>query len=115
MVWTYNADCYCDACGEAIRHALDGQGKTPDNPSDEYTYDSDDYPKYCSNDEETDCPQHCGSGEECLNAEVLPSGRKIGCLIGTSLTSAGVEYVKEAIAKGGEVAELWAAQFSDYL
>jgi hypothetical protein len=115
MAWAYNADIYCGDCGEELRQALDGQGKTPDNPSDEHTYDSDEYPKYCDDDQESDSPQHCGSGELCLNAEVLPSGRMIGCLIGTRLTSAGVEYVKEAIAAGGEVAELWAQQFSDYL
>ena len=38
-------------------------------------------------------------------------GRKIGKLLGTRLTSDGVNYVKEAVAKGGLVAEFWQSQF----
>jgi len=31
------------------------------------------------------------------------------------LTADGVDYIKEAIAEGGEVAELWADHYADYL
>lgn len=111
-MYIYQADCYCDDCGEAIKERLDAEGKTPEHPDNEFTYDSDDYPKACGDDEESDSPQHCGCHDDCINAEVLPSGRKIGRLIGTSLTSEGVKYVQEYINEGGEVSEFWLEQFS---
>lgn len=112
MAFVYQADIFCDDCGRDIRNRLDAEGKCPADPEDERTYDSDEYPKCCGDDEESDSPQHCGSHDDCLNAHILPSGRKIGCLIGTSLTSHGVSYVEEAIADGGEVAEFWYDEFS---
>ena len=115
MAYIYAADIYCDDCGDEIKARIQAEGKAPENPNDETSYDSDEYPKYCSDDDESDSPQHCGSHEDCLNAVTLPSGRKIGCLIGTNLTDAGVEYLKEIVDKGGEVAEFWANEFSDYL
>lgn len=121
MARIYNADCYCDACGKAIEadrkaEIMKERGFTEeefqDHYGDERHYDSSEYPKYADDDEESDCPQHCGNHADCLEAEVLPSGHKIGCLIGTSLTSDGLDYLKEAIAEGGEVAEFWYQQFS---
>ena len=114
MAYIYQADIYCDDCGLDICDRLKKEGKSPENPDDEYSYDSDEYPKYVDDDGESDCPQHCGSHADCLNAEILPSGKKIGCLISTNLTSDGIEYVKQAIVEKGEVAEFWAEQFSDY-
>ncbi len=118
MAYIYDADIYCDDCGGAIRRRLRSSGKAPANPADVMSYDSDRYPKWGPNDDETDSPQHCGNGPNCLNAETLPSGRKIGCLIGTSLTSDGVEYVKEAMAAGGldqEVADFWRERFASVI
>ena len=46
-----------------------------------------------------------------FTAEVLPDGSKIGCLLSTDLTSEGAEYVKQAVAEGGDVAEFWKDQF----
>lgn len=114
MAYIYQADLWCDSCGRAICERLDKEGKTPDNPADERSYDSDDYPKYVGDPGESDCPDHCASLETCLEAETLPSGTKIGALLGTDLTSEGVEYVKEAIQRGGEVAEFWREQFAAY-
>jgi len=112
MAYTYQADIYCDQCGREIMSMLDARGQ-------EDTGDSDDYPQWASDDEETDCPQHCGSGEECLDYALLSDGTKIGCLVGTTLTSEGVEYVKNAVAEShrlGEVAsvaiEVWEKEFS---
>lgn len=105
----YQADCWCDSCAE-----LDAKGTGDIDTSDERSYDSDEYPKYMGDDEESDCPQHCGAHGDCLEAVELPSGRKIGALLSTSLTSDGVEYVREAIKDGGEVADFWADAFSDY-
>lgn len=64
---------------------------------DSAAYDSDDYPKDCSDDEESDCPQHCGSHGDCLNPEVGSDGTKYGHFFGNSLTSDGDEYVREAV------------------
>lgn len=119
MAAIYQADIYCTDCGNLIRKELDAANKTPEEPDDERSYDSDDYPKSCGDDEESDSPQHCGSGETCVNAIELSDGRKIGCFVSDSLTDYGVEYVKEAIAadkkKKNEVVQLWADHFSDYL
>lgn len=127
MAFIYNADIFCDSCGKAIKASRKKQllagdgGKTGLTEEefdavygDERNYDSDEYPKSADDDDATDCPQHCGSHENCLEAEVLPSGTKIGKLIGTNLTSDGIEYVKEQVAEGGEVADFWREQF-DYI
>ena len=115
MPYIYQADLWCNSCGKAIRKRLRGEGNAPDNPQDECSYDSDEYPKFVCNPGEADCPQHCGAGEDCLEAIELPSGRKIGALLSTELTGEGVRYVEEAIAEGGEVAELWAEEFAHNL
>jgi hypothetical protein len=94
-------------CADAIRADITDP---PSDPEDESSYDSDEYPKNMSDEESSDSPCHCGAGEECLNAIVLPSGRKIGMILGT-LTEDGEAYVREAIEQGGEVAELWKAHF----
>lgn len=115
MAAIYQADIYCDSCGDDVRQQITTKGKAPTNPDDETSYDSDEYPKRANDDDESDSPQHCGSGETCLEAETLSDGSKVGKLIGTNLTEAGVEYVREAIEAGGIVADFWAEQFVDYL
>ncbi len=111
----YAADLWCNSCGRAIRKQLRREGKAPDDPSDECSYDSNEFTKFAADSGEADCPQHCGGGEECLEAIELSSGRKIGALLSTELTGEGVRYVEEAIAEGGEVANLWAEEFAAYL
>ncbi len=106
----YQADCWCDSCAERIRTNLDFEGKTPAS-TDERAYDSNEYPKYMSEDEESDCPQHCGALIECLEAEILQDGTKIGALLSRSLTDAGKQYVKEYILQGGVVAAFWRQEF----
>lgn len=88
---------------------------------DEQTLDTDDWPSCGIPEESVDCPSHCGAHEECLEAEVLDDGSKIGALLGTSLTPDGVEYVKEQLLEGALrkegpslVEKFWAEQFSDY-
>ncbi len=114
MPYIYCADIYCDSCGEAIKEDLSILDLAPPDPNDERTYDSDEYPKWIGDSEESDCPQHCGNHAKCLEAVELESGRKIGAPIG-ELTTQGVEYLREAVAEGGEVAEFWAYHFDDYL
>ena len=111
MAYIYRADVWCDDCGRAICERLTSAGKAPADPANEWSYDSDDYPKRAGDDEEADCPQHCAAGGKCLNAVTLPSG-KVGYLFG-ELTQDGVEYVNDAITEAEEgcgskeVVELW--------
>lgn len=98
MAFIYAADLYCDECGEAIQEGLDAKGLSPADPHDEYSYNSDEYPKCARDDDESDCPQHCGSGPDCYSAEVLPDGHKVGYFFRNPLTSDGYEYVREAVA-----------------
>ena len=91
--YVYAADIYCEACGASIRAQLD-QAKQdypetmgraiPDDPADESSYDSDDYPKgpYPSDQNESDTPQHCGDW---------------GVFLENPLTQAGCQYVASAI------------------
>jgi len=97
-VFIYNGDIYCQQCGNAIQSIL----PCPSNSD----YDSDDYPKGPSPDGggEADCPQHCGSGADCLNAIKLNDGRKVGAFLENPLTTDGECYVIEA---NSEISALW--------
>ena len=76
------------------------------------------YPKRAGDDDESDTPQHCAAGEECINAVTLPSGEKVGYLFG-ELTAVGVEYVKEAVTEAEEdlgskeVTDHWQEHYRD--
>ena len=118
MAYIYRADVWCNSCGRALCERLTREGKAPANPEDEWTFDSDEYPKRAGDDDESDTPQHCAAGEHCVNAVTLPSGEKVGLLFG-ELTRDGVEYVKEAIGDAArglgnkEVVELWRQYYAD--
>jgi len=116
LVYIYAADIYCEQCGEAIRERITAEGYAPADPDDEASYDSDEFPKgpYPDGGGEADCPQHCGSGPDCINAIEFDDGCKVGAWLENELTADGVEYVRQAIREGGEVAELWAEFYSDY-
>ena len=96
--WIYCADMWCHECGKAIKADIIASGKAPADPTDERSFDSDEFPKYCSESDESDCPNHCAAGDECLAHIELPDGTKIGALLTESLTTDGAEYVKEAVA-----------------
>jgi hypothetical protein len=125
MPAVYLADCWCDSCAEAIKARIRSEHPelVPDDPGDERTYDSDEWPKYMPEDEEADTPQHCAGGEDCLEGEVLVDSQraggadteyKVGKLLSTSLTAAGVQYVKEYIRDDpdSQVVRFWYEQFS---
>lgn len=90
--YIYAADCYCEACGERLKETL----PKPTNPDDETTFDSDVYPKGPFDDAggESDTPQHCGSGQDCLSPTTI-GGEKYGCFLENDLTDAGQKYVEE--------------------
>lgn len=114
MAYIYAADIYCDDCGEDIKRSIRAEGNAPDDPNDEYSYDSGDYPKYCDGTSESDSPQHCGSGDDCINVIKFDDGYAIGVWLENNLTSEGDDCVIEAVREGGDVAELW-AEYYDHL
>jgi len=142
MAAIYCADIFCDDCADDIRRRIaeelfDDVSRigTPDGADfdepfesvddlddymrhmDERLYDSGDYPKYCSDDETSDSPQHCGSHDDCINAHVMSDGSKIGYCFGNELTTDGEDYVKEAVRDGdddGVAREVWAVEY-DYI
>ena len=103
-VYIYAANIYCKDCGEAIVERLDREdiGDFPSGP-------------YSCGGGESDSPQHCGAGSDCLNAIKLSDETKVGAWLENELTVEGVEYVRDAIREGGEIAELWADFYSDQL
>lgn len=141
MAAIYCADIFCDDCADRIKDRIAkalwehaNNAECPDGTPvadfdtfdelsdylegmDERHYDSDDYPKWCDDDAESDCPQHCGGHEECLNYGELADGFRYGYCFGNSLTTDGEDYVKEAVREGdagGVAREVWAAEY-DYL
>ena len=82
LVYMYQASLYCTDCGEKIREELTAAGKAPEDPSDEYSYDSDDFPKGPEEEGESDSPTHCDG---------------CGDFLETRLTSEGEAYVIEAV------------------
>ena len=86
-MYAYNAALYCDDCANKIMvdlDKIDAELVGDDYPAACLMADSgdtDDYPQYASDNEESDCPEHCdGCGE----------------FLGNSLTSDGCEYVASA-------------------
>lgn len=119
-VYIYCADVYCEACGEDIRKRLTAEGKRPRTWRDETTYDSDEFPKgpYDNGGGEADCPQHCGSGKNCLDPTVLGDGPddKVGKFLENPLTTDGEKYVLDlAFEASGDqrVIDLWLNHYSE--
>lgn len=100
MGYIYQADVYCDTCGEEIRRAIDKTGQAPEEPEDERTYDSGEYPKgFLNEQEESDCPDNCaGCGEFLRNP----------------LTSEGYRYLKEMLDNHGKTLPDAAREWADY-
>jgi len=115
-MFLYNFALYCDGCGKSIIASLCVKGK-------KQSEDSQEWPQYAiAEQNEADSPQHCDRGQYCLEAITLPSGKKIGELLGMKLTSEGVEYLrllrrrgKDKVYCDEEVLSLWENEFSDYL
>lgn len=114
-VYVYDANIYCEDCGDTIRREIEEEGHAPDDLYDEHSYDSNEYPTpYPDGGGVSDTPEHCGGGGDCVNAIELSNGMRIGAWLENKLTAEGVGYVQDAIREGGEVAELWAEFYADY-
>lgn len=87
--YIYQAALWCPICTREIKKDLKKEGHVPEDPNDEHSYDSDDYPKGPFDDGggEADTPQHCD-----------------GCnvFLENPLTSDGEEYVREAVHEDDE-------------
>jgi hypothetical protein len=101
--YIYRADLFCEACGKAIRERLTAQGKAPANPDDEYTYDSDNFPKgpLDNGGGASDSVYHCGNGDKCLEPTEI-NGEKYGKLLEHPLTTEGVRILNENIEENGD-------------
>jgi len=99
--YVYQADLFCEDCIEKIKKSLNPVGII--NLDDEYSYDSDEYPKgpYTDGGGEADYPHHCA---DC------------GVFLENPLTSDGQEYVKECYQEKpeSEVIKEW-IEFYCYL
>jgi len=96
--YVYKADLICKECGDKVKAELTAQGKAPADPSNERSFDSDQFPKgpYPEGGGEADSPHHCGMCEKFL---------------ANPLTSDGEKYVLEAAQEGGIPLE-WQDEYS---
>lgn len=99
-VYVYRAALLCEECGGKCKCKLTAEGKAPENPKDEHTFDSDNFPKgpYGSDSNESDSVQYC---DHC------------GCFLENPLTKEGRDSLMDWIiqALNDEVHE----SFSDNL
>lgn len=100
--WIYCADVYCEKCADAIKTR--DRTFEPKDAGDQASYDSEIWPKGPYSDEESDTPEHCGSGENCLDPTII-DGDKYGQFFENPLTTDGEKYVKEAT--DGPVKDFW--------
>lgn len=97
-VYIFQAALLCKHDGEKVRRELTRSGKAPEDPDDEHSYDSDDFPKgpYPDGGGEADTPQHCDICHMFLE---------------NPLTGDGMQYVLEALDEGrgdADVLKEWA-------
>jgi hypothetical protein len=99
ILYMYQAALYCETCGRRIRAELTVQGKAPDDPDDEDSYDSDEYPKQTCMTSETDSVSFCDSGADCADPIVLSDGKtKIGCYLEQDLTDEGIKNLQTSLS-----------------
>lgn len=74
LVYIYQAALYCEECGEAICERLTAEGKAPEDPEDEGSYDSGGFPKGPTEEGESDSPSHCDACHSFLESELTDEG-----------------------------------------
>lgn len=104
--YIYQGGLYCEDCGQDIRKRLKQGLDSYVDVANESSYDSDDYPKgpLPNGGGESDIPQHCDSGDDCLNGIILQDGRKVGCFLENPLTADGYHFLNSC---DSEVADIW--------
>jgi hypothetical protein len=77
MGYIYQADTYCDVCGERLCSSLRGTHPSlcPEDEMDTRSYDSDDFPKpYDHRHDESDVPEHCAQCQVMLHNPLTVAG-----------------------------------------
>jgi hypothetical protein len=74
MVYIYQAALLCEECGEKCREEITDEGKAPEDPEDEGSYDSDDFPKGPQEEGESDSPSHCDACQAFLESPLTDEG-----------------------------------------
>jgi hypothetical protein len=106
-VYIYQADMWCEECGDRIRGENEAQGSV--DPNSLEAQDSDVYPQgpYESHFIEADTPRHCAN---------------CGLFLKVNLTPEGVQYVQDAVDRrkengegDPEVIEQWEEYYGDLL
>lgn len=106
MAYIYQADVWCEKCGDYICTELQREGKAPEDPGDETTFDSDDYPKrYDPEMEEADSPQNCASGN-CAGFH--------GVFLENQLTQEGYRNLKSMLDEHGAILPEHAKEWAEY-
>jgi hypothetical protein len=106
MGYIYQADVWCDECGQAIIADLTAQGQAPEDPEDESSFDSGEFPKhYDAESEESDGPENCADGN-CAGGH--------GTFLRNGLTSEGYARVKDMLDKHGEVLPDYAQEWAEF-
>jgi hypothetical protein len=124
-MYVYCADTWCDSCGAAIMRDLEAEGYVP-----AIAEDSDHWPQRAG-EKETDAPDHCASGVDCLEPIDLfdyglttsstlygAESTHIGALLSGGLTEEGVAYTLELLAEKdltpyqSALHRLWREEFS---
>lgn len=123
MPYSYQAELWCDTCAERIKLdiARETRKLIPDNPDDETSFASDDYPKYYDTDERSDRPQNCASGTcggeytttNPADHKYLGVGR-YGTFLENGLTKEGYRYLKSMLDEHGEHLPSHAVEWADY-
>ncbi len=124
-MYAYNADTYCDACGDKLRAELDAQCVADED-------DSNGYPQWVRG-EPTDSPDHCASVADCAgesvdlreygaSADALVGAEScvIGELLSDELTDDGADYLREMLTDSRTpyqtaLHRFWRESFADYL
>jgi hypothetical protein len=106
MPYVYQADVWCDSCGECIKAELAQAGQAPEDPEDESSFDSDEYPKhYDSENEESDTPENCADGN-CAGG--------YGTFLRSQLTAEGYKYLKNMLDGHGATLPDYAREWADF-
>lgn len=106
--FTYQAARICEKCAESIIEDLTAHGRTDSEDSETWPQGPD-----ADGGGESDTPQHCDRGADCLDALACPSvrnGFKVGVFLKNPLTGEGMDYARERLIDPSgtrEVKDLW--------
>jgi hypothetical protein len=111
MAYIYQADVWCDACGDHIKADLEREKKAPEDTEDESSFDSDEYPKhYDAENEESDGPENCSDG----HCGGFANGSSYGTFLENQLTQEGYRYLKGMLDGHGATLPEFAKEWAEF-